>query len=195
MPQVSLSELINKAIAGKVVSFPTDTVPALAVKPELAQQIFTIKQRPADKPLILMAASMTELLPYVTGTEEELHQWQQIARKYWPGALTLILSASSCVPQVMNPTDPTTIGIRVPHCSIALEILRQTGPLATTSANYSGEAPLTTMTAIEQAFPQVFVLAEKTLQLDTTPSGKPSTVAKWSQRGWSILREGSIHLK
>lgn len=193
MPEVSLSQLITKAITGEVISFPTDTVPGLAVKPEFAHKIFTIKQRPATKPLILMAASITELLPYVSGTQQETDLWQHIAKKYWPGAITLVLPASSQVPQAMHPTDPTTIGIRVPNCSIALDILRQTGPLATTSANYSGEAALTKMATIATAFPEVFVLDDKTLNLDISPSGKPSTVVKWTDHSWIILRQGSIN--
>ena len=195
MPEVSRSNIITKAIAGEVISFPTDTVPALAVKPELAQKIFTIKKRPATKPLILMAASIAELLPYIRGTKQEIDLWQQTAKKYWPGAITLVLPASSQVPQVMNPQDPNTIGIRVPNCSIALDILSQTGPLATTSANYSGEAPLTEMSAIAKAFPQVCVLAAKTIDVETSPSGKPSTVVKWSDRNWLVLRQGSIDFK
>lgn len=192
MPKVSFAQLIAKAIAGEVISFPTDTVPALAVKPEFAQKIFTIKKRPATKPLILMAASMKELLPYVKGTEREIELWQQTANQYWPGAITFVLPASSQVPQPVNPTDPTTIGIRVPDCSIALDILSQTGALATTSANYSGEAPLTEMEAIATAFPEVFVLAEKMLPLKISPSGKPSTVVKWTDKSWVVLRQGSI---
>ena len=47
-----MTDLIAGAIAGKVVSFPTDTVPALAVKPEFAQLLFQIKNRPPTKPLI-----------------------------------------------------------------------------------------------------------------------------------------------
>ncbi|MDJ0636706.1 MAG: L-threonylcarbamoyladenylate synthase [Xenococcaceae cyanobacterium MO_188.B29] len=195
MPEVSLSKIITKAIAGEVISFPTDTVPALAVKPEFAQKIFTIKQRPATKPLILMAASIAELLPYLSGTEKEINLWQHTAQKYWPGAITLVLPASTRVPKPMNPQDPTTIGIRVPNCSIALDILRETGPLATTSANYSGEAPITKMSAIATAFPQVFVLAEKTIYLDTNPSGKPSTVVKWTDSSWIVLRQGRINFE
>ena len=194
MPEMSLSQLIAKAIAGEVIAFPTDTVPALAVKPECAKKIFTIKHRPATKPLILMGASIAELLPYISGTEKEIDLWQNTAKKYWPGAITLILPASSQVPKPVNPTDPTTIGIRVPNCSIALDILRQTGPLATTSANYSGEAPLTKMSVIATAFPEVFVLAEKTLDLEINPSGKPSTVVKWTKQSWTVLRRGSINI-
>lgn len=193
MPKVSRAQLVTKAIAGEVISFPTDTVPALAVKPELAQKIFEIKQRPATKPLILMAASIAQLLPYVTGKESEIALWQNTAKKYWPGAITFVLPASAQVPKAINPTNPTTVGVRVPHCAIALDILRQTGALATTSANYSGEEPLMEMAAIAQVFKRVFVLAEQELEREITPSGKPSTVVKWNNESWIVLRQGSIN--
>lgn len=195
MTIVSQTELITGAIAGKVVSFPTDTVPALAVRPEFARLIFTIKQRSPTKPLILMGASLAELLPYVTGSEAELVIWQEIARKFWPGALTLVLPASNRVPKAMNPTDPNTIGIRVPNLAVARAILHQTGPLATTSANLSGQAPLVKMTAIEIAFPDVLVLDEQELSEEKPiGSGLPSTVAKWTDAGWQVLRQGSIKI-
>ena len=79
MPLVTQVELIKKAIAEKVVSFPTDTVPALAVLPEKADLIFEIKQRSTDKPLILMAATIDEIWTYVLGTAEERTIWQAIA--------------------------------------------------------------------------------------------------------------------
>jgi L-threonylcarbamoyladenylate synthase len=195
MTIVSQTELIAGTLAGKIVSFPTDTVPALAVKPELARQIFTLKQRSATKPLILMGASLAELLPYITGTEAELVLWQQVAQKFWPGALTLILPASNRVAREMNPTDPNTIGIRVPNLAVARAILHQTGPLATTSANLSGQAPLVKMSAIEMAFPDVLVFDEQELnQQEQISSGLPSTVAKWTGTGWQILRQGSIKI-
>ncbi|MGK7958032.1 MAG: Sua5/YciO/YrdC/YwlC family protein, partial [Crocosphaera sp.] len=54
MPEVSQQQLITGAKQGKVVSFPTDTVPALAALPDSASLIFATKKRPPDKPLILM---------------------------------------------------------------------------------------------------------------------------------------------
>ena len=67
MTTVSLAALIAGARAGLLVSFPTDTVPALAALPEKAGLIFAAKQRSQDKPLILMAASAEDLWPYVKG--------------------------------------------------------------------------------------------------------------------------------
>lgn len=193
MPKVSQNELISGAIAGKVVSFPTDTVPALAVLPQNAALIFALKQRPQNKPLILMGSSETDLWSYVTGTPAELKIWQQVTRQYWPGQLTLVLPAAATLPQAIDPTDSATIGMRIPNCEIALEILARTGALATTSANLSGEPPLETLEAIARAFPDVLVLDDTAIKTDTKRgSGLPSTVAKWTGKDWTILRRGSI---
>ncbi|PSF37447.1 hypothetical protein C7H19_09755 [Aphanothece hegewaldii CCALA 016] len=193
MPIVSSTEIINHAKEGKVISFPTDTVPALATLPTYCDLIFAAKKRPPDKPLILMGSLGEDLWPYVTGTEKEKKIWQQITQQHWPGQLTLVLPASKKVPSVMNPLDPSTIGIRVPHHQLALKLLSQTGPLATTSANLSGEEPLFTPTDIVQTFSDVFILdAPQEVYLG---SGLPSTVAKWTQQGWEILRQGGIKLE
>jgi L-threonylcarbamoyladenylate synthase len=196
MTQVSLSALVAGARSGQLVSFPTDTVPALATRPDCAELIFAAKGRSQAKPLILMGDSLQSLLPYIAGTEAQLETWQRVAEQYWPGALTLVLPASPLVPRVMNPTDATTIGVRVPDSKIAIAILAQTGPLATTSANRSGEPPIETISAIEEQFPQVLTLEES--ELATTHPvtiGIPSTVAKWTDNGkWQILRQGSVQL-
>ncbi len=194
MTQVLLKDLIASARAGFLVSFPTDTVPALAVLPEKAGLIFAAKQRSQDKPLILMAACAEDLWSYVQGSDKDYQIWQEVARKYWPGALTLVLPASDRVPQEMNPTDPTTIGIRVPDSAIAQTILAQTGPLATTSANLSGQPPLQSLTEIEAQFPKVMTLAASECQGEIVGIGVPSTVAKWTGMNWQILRQGAVKL-
>ncbi|MDX2099845.1 MAG: L-threonylcarbamoyladenylate synthase [Leptolyngbyaceae cyanobacterium bins.59] len=203
MPQVSLSDFILAARSGiALVSFPTDTVPALATRPDQANLIFTTKQRSPDKPLILMGAEAADLWPFVTGTPEQWEIWKQVAVQHWPGALTLVLPASDRVPPAVNPGDPTTIGIRVPNHAIARAVLAQTGPLATTSVNRSGEPALKTMAAIEAQFPQILTLApgeseELATRFPTAPtqaSDTPSTVAKWTSTGWEILRQGAIIL-
>ncbi|HEY9799391.1 MAG TPA: L-threonylcarbamoyladenylate synthase [Leptolyngbyaceae cyanobacterium] len=192
MTIVSLETLIAGVRAGGLASFPTDTVPALATLPEKAELIFAAKQRSQDKPLILMGAIADDLWAYVKGSEQEYQIWQQVVNKFWPGALTLVLPASSRVPQVMNPTDQTTIGIRVPKSAIAQTILAQTGPLATTSANFSGQPALLTMAEIAAQFPTVLTL-EPTATAEAA-IGLPSTVAKWTGEGWQILRQGAVSL-
>ncbi|QYX30387.1 L-threonylcarbamoyladenylate synthase [Sphaerospermopsis torques-reginae] len=185
---VSLEVLINSAKAGKLISFPTDTVPALASLPAQAELIYTAKQRSLDKPLILMAAKAEDLWDYVKGNKTEYQIWQEVVNQYWPGALTLVLPASEKIPQVMNPTDPTTIGIRVPNHLVAQNILAQTGPMATTSVNLSGQPALENRAEIELNFPDLLTL-EAT---EYKGLGIPSTVAKWTGNDWQILRQGVI---
>jgi L-threonylcarbamoyladenylate synthase len=207
MASVSLTELISGARSGKfVVSFPTDTVPALAVRPDCSDRIFAVKQRSLTKPLILMGASADDLWRYVSGTQAERNMWQQVADQHWPGALTLVLPASDRLPIEMNPHDSTTIGIRVPNHAIARHILTETGPLATTSANLSGQAPLLTASEINAQFPDVLLLSPtdlknlaRKLQFDKTANPEagtrvPSTVVKWESGNWQILRQGQIVL-
>lgn len=211
MPPVSLTELVAGARSGNhLISFPTDTVPALAARPDRAELIFAAKQRDQSKPLILMGADIADLWAYVKGSDSELALWRRVAEKYLPGALTLVLPASDRIPPEMNPTDPTTIGIRVPNHAIARHILALTDPLATTSVNRSGDPPLETMAEINAQFPDVLTLLPNELKdleqpalEPTSPphtshaklgSGVPSTVIKWTGTGWAMLRQGSVHL-
>lgn len=192
MVRVSQAELVAGAIAHKVVSFPTDTVPALAVKPDSADRIYQLKQRSRDKPLILLGASVEDLLPYVSYTPDELAAWQNLIRQHWPGALTLVLPASSLVPSAINSTNSNTVGIRVPDLLVALRILRQTGVLATSSANISGQNTLKTMKAIDAAFPEVLVLRDEDLPSGAMGNGLASTVVRWQDGTWQVLRQGII---
>ena len=142
-----------------------------------------------------MAASAEALWPYVQGSPAELKLWQQVAKSYWPGALTLVLPASEKVPAAMNSIDRTTIGVRVPNFPLALKILEQTGPLATTSANLSGQRPRLSVAEIEALFPEVLTLVPSELPTAITASSLPSTVAKWTGSNWEILRQGAIELE
>ncbi|XZO00635.1 MAG: L-threonylcarbamoyladenylate synthase [Microcoleus sp.] len=196
MTQVSMKTLVERAISGTaIVSFPTDTVPALATLPDRSELIFATKRRSQDKPLILMAASAEDLWGYVQGSPADFQVWEQVAQSVWPGALTLVLPASAKVPVAMNAIDPTTIGLRVPNCTLARKILQQTGPLATTSANLSGQPPLESMAEIEAQFPEVLTLQPLELPTIATASSLPSTVAKWTGSGWKILRQGAVQLE
>ncbi|MEL6468887.1 MAG: L-threonylcarbamoyladenylate synthase [Cyanobacteria bacterium J06623_4] len=202
MSWVSLDEMAQALTSQSVlVSFPTDTVPALAARPEQAGLIYKAKRRPPEKPLILMGASLTDLLPYVTGDEGETAVWQAMTEKYWPGQLTLVLPASDRTPADLNPTRTGTIGIRVPDHPVALQLLSQTGPLATTSANLSGQPSLTTQPDIARVFPTALTLSPEQYDAQAS-SGQPSTVALWKGKTsdeaslqWQILRQGKIRLE
>ncbi|NEP17327.1 MAG: L-threonylcarbamoyladenylate synthase [Leptolyngbya sp. SIO4C1] len=214
MSFVSFPELIAAACSGEaVISFPTDTVPAVACRPDCSELIFQLKQRDRSKSLILMGANAEDLWPYVQGAEAARQEWQQLAERYWPGQLTLILPASDRVPAAVNAQTPGTVGLRVPDQPIARYLLSFTGPLATTSANLSGQPPLTTAAAIDQQFPNVQQLTAEDLDrikpealaqlpptatlsdLESPQSGQPSTVAQWTATGWQVVRQGAVQLK
>jgi len=195
MTLVSMASVIAGVRSGKVVSFPTDTVPALAVMAAQSAEIFKIKQRSPDKPLILMGARLEDLWPFVQIHDPAFRIWQALATRKLPGALTLVLPAND-LGQALNPGF-TTIGIRIPAHHAAIALLQQTSPLLTTSANRSGEPPLLNMQEISAQFPEVLVLdqinSQRAAVIDT-PSGSPSTVLAWTEQGWEIKRQGQVRL-
>ncbi|AFY75379.1 putative translation factor (SUA5) [Synechococcus sp. PCC 7502] len=188
MALVAIASVIAGARAGKVISFPTDTVPALAVVPDHAKSIFALKQRSPDKPLILMAATLEELWDYVDVSNPNFSIWQELAQSRLPGALTLVL------PQ--NPDYPPlnvgfrSIGIRIPDHKIAIALLRQTTPLLTTSANLSNSPTLLTKEEIYLQFPQVLVLDTP----NVITNSQPSTVLAWTDQGWIVKRQGAVKI-
>jgi L-threonylcarbamoyladenylate synthase len=206
MPYVTLDQLIQRGQAGDLISFPTDTVPALAAQPDHADAVYVAKQRSLDKPLILMAATAADLWQYTTGTAAEQATWQSMADRYWPGAITFVLPASEKLPPQINPAGTQTVGLRIPDHAIARHIMAETGALATTSINRSGQPPLKKAAEIEAQFPEVSLLSAADAdslmaQLDPEAylaesaelaSGVPSTVVQWLEGQWQILRQGAV---
>lgn len=192
MGLVSQSQLIEHGQKGALISFPTDTVPALAVRPDRSGVLFEAKARSVEKPLILMGADREDFRPYWQGSAAEIALWEGVMAVYWPGPLTLVLPIDHPHGGIMNPQNPTTLGFRIPNHPQALAILRETGPLATTSANRSGEPALTDLAEIAVAFPQAQVLDRGA----PPGSGVASTVVQWwnqgSAQGWQVLRSGAV---
>lgn len=120
-------ELLACLQRGEPVLLPTDTVPALAIRPRAAGTIWMLKQRPAHKPLILMGADQRQLeealaMPW-------LAPWCEEARKAWPGAVTLVLPDSGPLRQALNPEGerPGAAGSSVPHDPGSAAAIRAVG--------------------------------------------------------------------
>lgn len=186
---VTMAALVAGARSGRVISFPTDTAIALGVIASQASNIYALKERPRDKPLILMAASLDELFAFVDTEHPALSNWLDIASTMLPGALTLVLPANQSGKQ-LNP-EAQTLGIRIPNCGTAIAILQQTGALLTTSANKSGEPPLGELGEIAAVFPTVLVMHDRDLEAIAV-GAQPSTVIKWTDSGWQVLRQGQV---
>jgi L-threonylcarbamoyladenylate synthase len=201
MTLVPMAALVAGARAGRVVSFPTDTVPALAVAGDRASAVYKLKDRPSHKPLILMAARLVDFLSFIATDldPQSIARFNQIAEIHWPGALTIILPASGLGRSLNGNLNPNmqTIGMRIPNDPIAIAILQQTGPLLTTSANRSGEAPIDTTAAIDAQFPTVLALGDVPGVYSpdlVTGSGQPSTVIEWTNSGWLLRRQGQVEI-
>ena len=187
-PQIlAAAELAGRLHSGSAALFPTDTVPALAARPEAAAQLWQLKRRPARKPMILMGADAEALFAALDLPIEP--QWRAMAERCWPGAVTLVLPARGALAQALH-GEGSSLGLRIPACPVALELLRRSGPLATTSANRSGEPACTSADTAAAAFPTVPQLGPVPWP---PPSGQASTVLAWGQHGgWQLLRAGAV---
>ena len=183
----SARELAQKLEQGEAAIFPTDTLPALSAKPESASLLWELKGRPRQKPVILMAADPDALFNGLDVAIEPA--WREMAHRYWPGALTLVLPAQGRLLNLLHPGG-VSLGLRVPNCSDALALLRCTGPLATTSANRSGEPACLNAEEARERFPLVPQLGPLPWP---EPSGLGSTVIAWKPSGgWELLRKGAV---
>ena len=185
--------LAVRLAAGEAVLFPTDTLPALASCPWVAPLLWRLKRRPADKPLILMGADLEQLVGLLGVPWRS--EWLEQAHRCWPGATTLVLPIAGPLVEVLNPGG-SSLGLRVPASLLACDLLRRSGPLATTSANPSGAPPATDADQAAAAFPGLARLAP----LPWPPgSGAPSRVLAWRESPdsegdpWQVLRPGPIH--
>ncbi len=180
---------IADAVAGVVarggtVIFPTDTVYGIGCDPMLpgaAAAIFTLKHRPPDKPLSLHFAGVEELLEYVGDNALA----RRAARAFLPGPLTLIVPRLPFVGRWVT-AGRETVGLRAPGHRLCATILERCGPLAATSANFSGR-PAFAGTAQEP-------LPKADLRVDDgpTPVGVESTVVDVSTQEVRLVREGAI---
>ncbi|MCB4395156.1 L-threonylcarbamoyladenylate synthase [Synechococcus sp. HB1133] len=186
-PILEATALVQRLRAGEAAIIPTDTLPGLAVMPDQAQTLWHLKRRPADKPLILMGATVDDLLQEV---DVSCHrEVEALAGDYWPGALTLVLPACDGAACHLNPGG-RTLGCRIPACKQTRELLQISGPLATTSANRSGEPASMTSADASRYFPDVAQLGP---QPWPQPSGQASTVLVWVELGrWRMARRGAV---
>ena len=172
---------------GLPVIFPTDTLPAIGCLPQFSKIIYKFKKRDKNKPLILMGSEQTQLIDYVHESAKE--DYENIASKYWPGALTMVIPSSEKQSTILTSND-LTLGLRIPNSYMAQSLMRETGPLLTSSANISGFTGSTTAEGIALDFPSVKILGPIPWEKS---SGKASTIISWKKSGdWRLIRKGQV---
>ena len=173
--------------SGLHIIFPTDTLPAIGCLPEFSNIIYEFKKRDRNKPLILMGSEHKQLLDYIQESAKE--DYEDIASKYWPGALTMVIPASEKQTAILTSND-LTLGLRIPNSYMAQSLLRETGPLLTSSANISGFKGSITVEGIALDFPSVKILGPIPWGKS---SEKASTIIYWEKSGdWRLIREGEV---
>jgi len=173
--------------SGLPIIFPTDTLPAIGCLPNFSNVIYELKKRDRDKPLILMGSEHEQLIDYVH--ESAKKDYENIASKYWPGALTMVIPASEKQTKILTSND-LTIGLRIPNSYMAQSLMKETGPLLTSSANISGFKGSTTVEGIALDFPYVKILGPIPWG---KRSGKASTIIFWKKSGdWRLIRKGEV---
>lgn len=187
---LSIKEAAQILREGGLVAFPTETVYGLganALDAAAVAKIYEAKGRPETSPLIVHASSIEMARSLVAEWPREA---EELAQRWWPGPLTLVLPKASQIPGIVT-AGLQTVGVRVPAHPVALELIETAGlPLAAPSANRFKELSPTTAAHVRAAFGDTIPV------LDGGPTrvGIESTVVSIADGKVTLLRPGMIAL-
>ncbi len=178
-----------------MVVYPTETAYGLgadAANQKAVDLVFKMKRRPKNKTLPLIASSLAMVKRYCQMSALE----EKLAKKYWPGAVTLILDIKDIkildikklARGVIAPDK--TVAIRVSSHPVARGLARGLGrPIVSTSANISGKGECYTVGATPCGHPKIMII-----NIGRLPKRKPSTIVEIKNGQITILRQGEIKL-
>ena len=172
-----------------VVAIPTDTLYGLAAsafEETAVEKVFKLKERPNSMAIPLIIAESNDINKWAINVPDVA--WD-LAKHFWPGALTMILERGPMIPHYLG-GDPNTIGFRVPNHLVPRSIVHSLGvPITGTSANRSGELNLRTIKSLRTEFEnKIDMIIEK----GEKPRGLSSTVIDLTKKCPRILRHGEI---
>lgn len=168
--------------AGEVVAFPTDTVYGVgmaASRPDRLDALFELKDRPIDRRIPMLVASLDQASSAGGRPDDRA---RTLADRFWPGALTLVLSSAG----------GRTQAFRAPDHPVALALIREAGPIFATSANVSDEPDTMGADEVLVAFATRQDGLAAVLDGGRAPGGRASTVLDVAVSPARILRPGPI---
>jgi len=191
-PEASLVNYVAQQIkAGHVLGMPTDTFYGLAADPfnlRAVERVYEIKSRSRHKPLSLLIEDVDQAENLARPLPEEFYK---LARKFWPGPLTIIVQASSELPLKVT-ANSGNVALRVPSAKIPLAVVQAAGiPITATSANLSGATECTTAVQVrDQLQERISIIVDG----GTSPREIASTIVDLSadDGNWRVIREGAI---
>jgi L-threonylcarbamoyladenylate synthase len=183
-----IAAAIDAVKRGDLIVLPTDTVYGIgadAFKAWSVTALLNAKGRGRHMPPPVLVGSRQTLDGLVYGLPPEA---RDLVEAFWPGALTIIVQHAPSLQWDLGETNGT-VGVRMPLHPVALEVLRETGPMAVSSANKTGLTPATTA---EGARDQLGYVASVYLEAGPCPDPVPSTIVDCSGPIATVLRPGAI---
>jgi L-threonylcarbamoyladenylate synthase len=182
--------------AGHLVAFPTETVYGLgadARNPEAIKRIYEVKGRPTDHPLIVHISSLNQLDKWATEIPEYAIK---LARKFWPGPMTLILKRSEIAGDFIT-GGQDSVGLRVPSDPIAQALITEfekisNSAIAAPSANRFGQVSPTSSADVQEELGKYLDSADRILDGGNSNIGIESTIIDCTSDSPSILRKGAV---
>ena len=188
----ALSTAVSLLLRGELVAFPTDTVygvGAIAWDDEAVGKLYEAKLRPADKPIPVLLNGPEDLFAV---SRDLTPTALALAERFWPGPLTLVVRKSARLPDSVT-AGSDSVAVRVPDHPVARSLIRAAGaPLATTSANLSGQAAGVTATEVATQLAGRVALI---LDGGACPGGVPSTIVDVTGDEIILIREGPLDLR
>jgi tRNA threonylcarbamoyl adenosine modification protein (Sua5/YciO/YrdC/YwlC family) len=185
-----IAAAVSAILSGELVVLPTDTVYGLgadAFSPTAVTRLLAAKGRGRDMPPPVLVGTVRAAVALV---EDLGSDGQRLIDEFWPGGLTLVCRAARTLSWDLGETKGT-VAIRMPEDAVALDLLRETGPMAVSSANLSGSP--SAMTAVE-ARDQLGEAVSVYLDGGTVAGGVASTILDLTGPQPRLLRRGAISL-
>jgi L-threonylcarbamoyladenylate synthase len=185
-----IAAAVAAVLQGELVVLPTDTVYGIgadAFRPGAVQSLLNAKGRGRDMPPPVLVGSVRAANALV----EDLGPYgQELIDEFWPGGLTLICRSSRSLKWDIGETKGT-VAVRMPQNQVALDLLAQTGPMAVSSANLTGQPAATTAEGAREQFGEAVAV-----YLDGGPCGTdvPSTIVDLTGDMPRLLRGGAVSI-
>jgi L-threonylcarbamoyladenylate synthase len=184
---LALQTAITYLDRDEIISFPTDTVYGIASRVTSSNgidRLFQAKGRDFSKSIAVLIGNLDQLFMVAS---EITPTAKKLIDRFWPGALTVVVPKKPGLP--LNLSQNNTIGVRMPSHKFVIKLLQWAGPLATTSANKSGDPnPLNAQDVLDALDGQIGLL----LDGGNTTGSVASTVVDCTKKTPVILREGII---
>ena len=182
------NDIINTLKDGKLVIMPTDTIYGIigdATNEDVINKVYEVKERPHDKPLLILVSNFSMLHELVTEIPKET---EKIINKFWPGPLTILFKKSSKVSDALT-ANSSLVAIRMPNDKRLLNIMNHLNrPLISTSANISSHDAITNPNQLEEKMKEKIDLIVD----EGTVNNEASTLITIINGKIEILREGSL---